>query len=87
VAAWLIEAGFMGFGGQKTESKPNDFLPFKLPENDSPVAKLKASLSQETIEIFRELVTTGEIPGHIVRDFWLVEGLQELILEEVESRR
>lgn len=70
----------MGFGGQKTESKPNDFLPFKLPEENDPVAKLKQNLSQETIEIFRELVTLGEIPGHIVRDFWLVEGLQELVV-------
>lgn len=82
IGTWMLEAGFVGLGGGKTESKPTDFLPFKIADPNDPTERLKQNLSQETIEIFRELVNGGEIPAHIVRDFWLVEGLQELVLQD-----
>ena len=78
MGAWLIEAGFVGLGGGEVKSKPDDFLPFKIAFSREPLAI--SSLKEETITIFRELVENGELPTDIVREFWLVDGLQDLVL-------
>ena len=79
MAAWIIESGFVGFGGNKTESKPNDYLPFKIVDTNSEAERLKRSISPQTIAIFKELVETRQIPSHIVRDFYRIEEFHQLL--------
>lgn len=80
MGAWLIEAGFVGLGGGETQYKPDDFLPFKLKAEGRGQRAEGDKLSVETITIFRELVENGELPTDIVREFWLVDGLQERVM-------
>lgn len=69
----------MGFGGGEVKSKPDDFLPFKL---NRELRTANCKLSDATVAIFKQLVQEGAIPSQIVRDFWRVDGLQELVLGE-----
>ena len=81
----MLDAGFQGLGGAETTSKPDDFLPFKIVDPNDPGDRLKRNLGTETIEIFKELVRTNQIPSHIVRDFYSIDEFYQLVKKEVES--
>lgn len=82
VVAWLLDAGFQGLGGAETTSKPDDFLPFKIVDPNDLSERLKRSLGTETIEIFKELARTNQIPSYIVRDFYSIDEFYELVKNE-----
>ena len=73
----------MGLGGVENEKMAEDYLPFKIVDPNSPSERLKRNLGKETIEIFKELVRSNQIPPHIVRDFYSIDEFYKLVREEV----
>jgi hypothetical protein len=67
------------FGGGESEAKPDDFLPFRLEEDNSPKAQLRKKLKPSTIEILNKLLASNQIPPQMQRAIVSVEGMKELI--------
>jgi hypothetical protein len=70
---YLVESGFLGFGGQKSHSKPEDFLPFKFDDDSGFV------LSEQTIAIFKEIIEDHLLPPEIIADFYSIDKLSRAI--------
>ncbi len=78
----LIETIASSFGGNQSDFNPKKFLPIQLEDENSPVAKLRRDLDQETIEIIKGLIESNQIPPLVLRDILSLEGMREVILQE-----
>lgn len=69
------------FGGSKSSetAMPNKFLPFQLPDDNSPAAQWKRKLKPSTIRIMAELVEAGKVPPGVTRSLQGVPGLIEVL--------